>query len=71
MQNEFLETKNITSKKPFNSTKKIPSFTINRGKIKCNDQISPNFCILSKIEKQLDQSSPSCEIFSKEKKMLQ
>jgi hypothetical protein len=41
----------------------------------CNDQISPNFCILSinnnnnnNNNNKLDQSNPSCEIFLKEKK---
>jgi hypothetical protein len=36
--------------------------------IMCNDQISLNFCILSKTKRQLNQSRPSYENFSKENK---
>jgi hypothetical protein len=35
--------------------------------ITCNDQISPNLCILSKTKRQLEQCDPSYDFFSKEK----
>ncbi len=62
---------NRFQRKPFNSTKKITIFydlTMEKKVIMCNDQISLNFCILSKTKRQLNQSRPSYENFSKENK---
>jgi hypothetical protein len=38
-----------------------------KKEITCNDQISPNLCVLSKTKRQLEQSNSSYEIFPKEK----
>ncbi len=50
LQNDFLETKNIGFKENLSiQQNKLPSFydlTMEKKEITCNDQISPNLCIL-------------------------